>query len=69
MKKYIVKVDFDILKTLFLKGDEIYIGDSEYVMDGILDYGRRVYNSERKYLGMVRDSHFYEKLKHKLENI
>ncbi|MGV0854785.1 hypothetical protein ACTS9E_04220 [Empedobacter brevis] len=68
MKKYTVKYDFDMLNTLFLKDDEVYIGESEYVMNGIIDYGRKVYNSDRKYLGMIRNEYFYSKIKNKLNN-
>lgn len=65
--RYIAKTDFDILDTLFLKGEEIFIGPEEYVMDGRFDYARKVYDSNKKYLGRIRGSHFDDKYKYNIE--
>lgn len=65
--KYKCKIDLEILSKIFLKDEYIFITDSYYCMDGRFDYARKVFDSERNYLGRIRDSYFYSNYKHKLE--
>lgn len=58
--KYKTTTTFEVLDTLFLKDDTIYFSGSIYVMNGRIDYGRKVFDSSKKCLGMIRDDKFYK---------
>ncbi len=57
ISKFKAKNNLEILNKLFLKEDVVYISDASYVMDSI-DYARKVFDSDKNYLGQIRDRHF-----------
>lgn len=67
--KYIVNRSLEMLDTLFLEGDIIYISESMHTMDGNFDYSRKVFNSDKKYLGRIRSSYFDDRIKNSLIKI
>lgn len=62
IETYKVTSNCEILDKLFLVGDTLYATASFHVMDGHFDYARKIFTSKRKYLGMIRKSHFPENL-------
>jgi len=66
---YIAEDHLEILDTLFVKGDKVYISPSIRVMDGSMDYGRKVFDQNKNYLGLIRDSSFDEKIEPFLSEI
>ncbi|MBS3993139.1 MAG: hypothetical protein KGZ87_05440 [Bacteroidetes bacterium] len=64
---YKAKRNIELLNKVFLEGDIIYVTESFYVMDGRLDYARKVFDENKNYLGMIRDSYFEDSIKNTLE--
>lgn len=56
--KYKVIYPFEVLSTLFIEDDEIYFTESIYRMNGTFDYSRKVFSSDKTYLGEIRSKRF-----------
>lgn len=67
--KYKAKTNLTVLDSLFLEGDLIYVSESIYMMNGHFDYARKIFDSDKRYLGMIRDSKFHENVEKRLEII
>lgn len=67
--KYKLKYNTEILDVLFLKDEFVYISESIYVMNRRYGYAHKVFNSDRKYLGMIHSKTFEELNKNRLETI
>ena len=62
ISEYKVKQSLEVLDKIFLKGEKLYATPSFRVMNGRFDYARKIYDGDRKYLGMIRSSSFPEGL-------
>jgi hypothetical protein len=60
IETYKVKDNCEILDKVFLIGDIVYATPSFHVMNGVFDYARKVFDSERNYLGMIKMDNFPE---------
>ena len=67
--KYKVKIDLEVLDVLFLKDGIIYITESFHVMNGRFAYARKVFDANKKYLGMIRDEYFENSINKRVETI
>lgn len=67
--KYKLKYNTEVLDMLFLKDEFVYISESIYIMNRRYLYAHKVFNSGRKYLGMIHSKTFEELNKNKLETI
>ena len=61
-----VKDNISLLDTLFLKDDVLYASGEIYVMNGRIDYGHKIFDGNKKYLGIISRNDFP---KSKLEEI
>lgn len=55
---YKVESNMQILDKLFMVGDVVYATPSFHVMNGEFDYARKIFDQDKNYLGMIRDSKF-----------
>lgn len=64
---YLARKSFTVLDKLFIKTDIIYISNSARIMNGIIDYGRKIFDSDKNYLGQISEKYFDEDIKRFLE--